>query len=156
MALVAADVVPYFAIGRMDQAAVLTGDWTDEIRRLAIRFWPGPLVMVVGEAAVPIRITMPTRRSVRKLCQHSGPLVMAAANGADGQAVRDVQDLQSQFSSTEVECIVDGGTLAGPGPSVLDCRPTPPVVLYEGALSETFIEGALLMNARRKRWGRSS
>jgi tRNA A37 threonylcarbamoyladenosine synthetase subunit TsaC/SUA5/YrdC len=155
VALVDADVVPYFAVGRMDQAEALTEDWTGDTRRLAIRFWPGPLVMVVGDATAPVRITMPTRRSIRKLCHHSGPMVMASASGPDGLAVSDVQQMQAHFGSTEVAYIVDGGTLAGPGPSVLDCRTTPPSVLYEGALSETFIEGAMLMNARRNRWSRS-
>ena len=71
------DAVPFVAIGRIAQAGDVTSDWSEVIRRVAIRFWPGPLVLIVGEADGSVRITMPTGRALRVLCRRKGPLVMA-------------------------------------------------------------------------------
>jgi L-threonylcarbamoyladenylate synthase len=151
----APDAVPYFAVGRMGQAARLTGDWSDAIRRLAVRFWPGPLIMIVGDGDESVRLTMPSIRAVRALCRSCGPLVMVAARGAEGQPLVDLDGVRSAFDAPEVALVVNGGTQSGPGPSVLDCRVTPPAVSEEGALPRHFIEAALIMSGRRRRMSRS-
>jgi L-threonylcarbamoyladenylate synthase len=143
--------VPFVAIGRIAQAGDVTSDWSEVIRRVAIRFWPGPLVLIVGETDGSVRITMPTGRALRVLCRRNGPLVMVAAHGADGRPLTDPERVRSAFNATEVALVVDGGTREGPGPSVLDCRVTPPVVFEVGALPRTYIEAALIVGGRR-RW----
>jgi tRNA A37 threonylcarbamoyladenosine synthetase subunit TsaC/SUA5/YrdC len=146
--------VPYFAVGRMAQAGQLTEFWSDEVRRVAIRFWPGPVLIIVGDNA-PVRLTMPALRPVRHLCRSIGPLVMAAACDSSGQPLRDAEGLRARFSGTEVALVVDGGTLEGLGPSLLDCRVSPPAIRQEGALPSTYIEAALMVGGRRKRRSRS-
>jgi tRNA A37 threonylcarbamoyladenosine synthetase subunit TsaC/SUA5/YrdC len=145
------DVVPFVAIGRIAQAGDVTADWSEVIRRVAIRFWPGPLVLIVGDTDGSVRITMPPGRSLRVLCRRKGPLVMVAAHGADGRPLTDPERVRSAFDATEVALVVDGGTCEGPGPSVLDCRVAPPVVFEVGALPRTYIEAALIVGGRR-RW----
>jgi tRNA A37 threonylcarbamoyladenosine synthetase subunit TsaC/SUA5/YrdC len=149
------DVVPYFAIGRIAQAEELTEDWTPAIRRVAIRFWPGPLLVMVGASDASVRITMPAGRAIRRLCRTCGPLVMAAAYGADGQPLADPDAVRSAWDATDVALVVDGGTRQGPGPSVLDCRVSPPVVYEVGALPGPYIEAALIMGGRRRWLSRS-
>jgi tRNA A37 threonylcarbamoyladenosine synthetase subunit TsaC/SUA5/YrdC len=149
------DVVPSVAIGRIAQAGELTSAWSEVIRRVAIRFWPGPLVLIVGETDGSVRITMPPGRSLRVLCRQKGPLVLAAAHGADGRPLTDPELVQSAFNATEVALVVDGGTCEGPGPSVLDCRVSPPAVFEVGALPRTYIEAALLVGGRRRWMSRS-
>ena len=149
------DVVPFVAIGRIAQAGDVTSDWSEVIRRVAIRFWPGPLVLIVGGTDGSVRITIPPRRALRVLCRRKGPLVMAAAHGADGRPLTDPELVRSAFNATEVALVVDGGTCEGPGPSVLDCRVTPPVVFEVGALPRTYIEAALIVGGRRRWMSRS-
>jgi tRNA A37 threonylcarbamoyladenosine synthetase subunit TsaC/SUA5/YrdC len=148
-------VVPFVAIGRIAQAGDVTSDWSEVIRRVAIRFWPGPLVLIVGETDRSVRITMPPGRALRVLCRRKGPLVMAAAHGADGRPLTDPAQVRSAFDATEVALVVDGGKCEGPGPSVLDCRVTPPAVFEVGALPRTYIEAALLVGGRRRWMSRS-
>jgi L-threonylcarbamoyladenylate synthase len=149
------DAVPFVAIGRIAQAGDVTSDWSEVIRRVAIRFWPGPLVLIVGEADGSVRITMPPGRALRVLCRRKGPLVMAAAHGVDGRPLTDPERVRSTFDATEVAFVVDGGLREGPGPSVLDCRVTPPVVFEVGALPQTYIEAALIVGGRRRWMSRS-
>ena len=148
-------VVPYFAVGRMSQAESLSTDWSPKIRRLAVRFWPGPLIVIVGDGDASVRITMPKSRSVRSLCGRDGPLVMVAAHDTSGATLEDPDAVASTFAPSEVALIVDGGEVRGPGPSILDARETPPSVFEEGVLPAAYIEAALIMASRRKWLSRS-
>jgi tRNA A37 threonylcarbamoyladenosine synthetase subunit TsaC/SUA5/YrdC len=151
----APDLVPYLAVGRIAQIGPLTAAWTKELRRLVVRFWPGPLIVIMGDTDESVRITMPAGRSLRALCRQCGPLVMVAAPDADGRPLSAPDRVQSAFTDTEVALVVDGDVHEGPGASVLDCRVTPPAIYEEGALPATFIVAALAMNTRRRWMSRS-
>ena len=47
--------------------------------------------------------------------------------------------------------VLDGGTRQGPGPTVVDCRVSPPVVRQVGALPESYIDAVLLLAAQRRK-----
>jgi L-threonylcarbamoyladenylate synthase len=147
---------PLMVVGHPTQALALTADWSKEARMLADRMWPGPLTIIVparpqdGEAVV--HITMPSARPLRALCREGGPVATRPLRRADGSAVNESREVGQWVSATEVALVIDGGMCGGPGPTVVDCTVSPPVVRHVGALPESFVEGSLLMGARRRRW----
>jgi L-threonylcarbamoyladenylate synthase len=84
--LVAADVA---------QAASLTVGLTPEALRLAEKFWPGPLTLILtaspevpdevtaGTGAVAVRV--PALALARRLCERAGPLISTSANPSGSQ-----------------------------------------------------------------------
>ncbi|HET7746088.1 MAG TPA: L-threonylcarbamoyladenylate synthase [Vicinamibacteria bacterium] len=77
------------------QARTLAAAWGGPVGRLAVRFWPGPLTLVLPSApSVPrelnsgtgtIAVRVPDLALARALCQAAGPLVSTSAN-LSGQA----------------------------------------------------------------------
>jgi len=54
------------------------------------------------------------------------------------------------FDVRDVACVVDGGRREGPPPTQVDATVSPLRIFREGALPSSFVEGAVLMNARRR------
>jgi tRNA A37 threonylcarbamoyladenosine synthetase subunit TsaC/SUA5/YrdC len=152
------------AIGRRSQAAELTPHWSREASQLTDRMWPGPLTVIVpapvDECLPPhqldrvVHLTMPAWRPLRVLCGRSGPLVVKALRRVNGEPLVTAEEVQAQLSDGDVALVLDGGMRRGPGPTVVDCTQSPPRVCRVGALPESYVEAALLMGARRRRWSR--
>jgi L-threonylcarbamoyladenylate synthase len=147
-------------VGRHDQAIQLAAEWSTETRVVTDRMWPGPLTIIVPSrpdaCAVPwhpvVHITMPGARPLRLLCRDAGPLTTVALRRSDGHPIVTADDVRARYSDDDVALIVDGGTCHGPGPTVVDCTASPPTVRVAGALPESFVDAALMMSRRRRRW----
>jgi L-threonylcarbamoyladenylate synthase len=127
--------------------------WPPVASRLAARFWPGPLSLVlpVGEVrlAVPRRghtlsVRVPAHRDLLALLERSGPLASTSANRHGEPPATSAAAVRSQFGN-QVPVIVDGGSPAGEASTIIDCSVTPPRVLRQGpidrrSLSE-FVQG---------------
>jgi L-threonylcarbamoyladenylate synthase len=146
----------YVMVGLNSQAIDLASHWSRETALLTDRMWPGPLVVIVparqddprlGEPVV--WITLPASRDLRALCRAAGPLVVRPLRGPDGLPVVDPYGVGDRI---DVALIVDGGVCRGPGSTVVDCTVSPPAVRQVGALPESFVDAALMMSARRRRW----
>jgi L-threonylcarbamoyladenylate synthase len=150
------DAPAHLLVGHHDQAVELADTWSNETRVLTDRMWPGPLTIIVparSDALHPlVQITMPGARPPRLLCRHAGPLATVALRRADGRPIVTAADVQARFSDVDVALIIDGGTCHGPGPTVVDCTTSPPTVRFAGALPESFVDAALMMSRRRRRW----
>jgi L-threonylcarbamoyladenylate synthase len=129
---------------------------------LTDRVWPGPLtVILTAHPDVPsavvagdgtVRLGVPDDRLVRRVSDESGPLVVATLCRTDGHPLTTVGEVLSHCGDAEIALVVDGGTCAGPGPTVVDCRVSPPEVLSEGKLPSTYVEAVLLMGTWRRKW----
>lgn len=116
-------------------------------RRLAARFWPGPLTIVVPErpeAALPFALTgggssvglrLPDHPVPRALARAVGPLPLTSANRSGEPDARTAADAASALGDT-VRIVLDGGPARGGVPStVVAVDPEGSVrVLREGAL----------------------
>ncbi|HEY1832589.1 MAG TPA: Sua5/YciO/YrdC/YwlC family protein [Acidimicrobiales bacterium] len=143
---------PEYLVGRTEQARRLSEEWLDSTQRLVVRCWPGPLTVLVSPqvgAAAAIGVRMPGRRALRHLLVDTGPLRVIPVN------MHTAAEVASHFLPTEVAFVIDGGTCAGPGPTVVDGTSSALTIRSEGALPAEFIEAALLMGTRRRRWFRS-
>jgi L-threonylcarbamoyladenylate synthase len=120
-------------------------------RRLAERFWPGGLTLVVrARPELPanlraetdtIGVRLPDADIPRELARLlDNPLATTSANisgGANPQTAQDVlRDLQGRIA-----LVLDGGpTRANVASTVLDCTVEPPRLLREGAVAVAEIE----------------
>jgi L-threonylcarbamoyladenylate synthase len=153
---------PGIVVGRRAQAVELAPAWSRETSILTERMWPGPLTVIVpagedilawpGMKEPVISLCMPTSRPLRALCRASGPLVVMMVRGADSQLVTDPEGVAALFSDEDVACVLNDGPCRGPAPTVVDCTESPPLVRHVGALPESYVDAALMLGNRRRKW----
>jgi len=133
--LVAADLAMVLGVARLDAVA----------RRLAERFWPGPLTLVLpalpglptqitgGTETVGIRI--PGSEVARELCRAAGgPIVSTSANVSGGAPPSSAKELDAALVAG-----IDGVLDAGPTPGGLPST----VVSVDGGRLSLLREGAI-------------
>ncbi len=130
-------------IGDLAQIDQVAGQFPARARRLAERFWPGALTLVVPRSpALPanlsptptIGVRMPDHAFARELLRRAGPLATTSANLSGGPNPRDAQEVLEQLAG-RIELVLDGGAAPGGVPStVVDCTGAELVILREGAI----------------------
>jgi L-threonylcarbamoyladenylate synthase len=131
-------------VGDLDQLSLLTSGLTDSARRLAERFWPGALTLVVPKHAMlpenlsvypTVGVRMPNHPFALALLRKVGPLATTSANLSGGANASTPEEVLAQLNG-RFHLLLDGGTCPGGVPStVVDCTQTPPVILRQGAVS---------------------
>lgn len=132
-------------VADLDQVSDLTSAFDARARRLADRFWPGPLALVLPRApAVPdvvtagldtVAIRMPDHPVALALLRLTGPLAAPSANRSGrpsptraGHVVDDLGDA--------VELVLDGGPCrVGVESTVVDLSGDAPLVLRPGGIT---------------------
>ncbi|MEJ2305831.1 MAG: L-threonylcarbamoyladenylate synthase [Anaerolineales bacterium] len=142
--------------------AVLLGDLSDLRRiavspseaalRLADRFWPGPLTLIVPRNPdlpdilsknLTIGVRIPDHPVALQLLRMAGPLAVTSANISGNTNTTTVQEVLEQLDG-RVHLIIDGGRTPGGIPStVVDCTQPGPVILRPGPISLADIQRAL-------------
>lgn len=117
----------------------------DEAKRLAERWWPGGLTLVLnrrasfdadlGERAHTVGVRAPDHAAALELLRITGPLATTSANLHKQPPLTTAAAVREVFDESEVAVIVDGGTCDGVPSTVIDCTLSPPRVLREGAIS---------------------
>lgn len=131
-------------IGELEDLGAITPGLGDVGQRLAERFWPGPLTLVVPrrpslpDAISPndtIGVRMPDHLVALALLRNIGPLAVTSANlSGDNNAVT-AQQVMDQLSG-RIHLILDGGTTEGGIPStVVDCTGSDVIVLRPGPIT---------------------
>ena len=113
-------------------------------RRLAERFWPGPLTIISGIADERIRepmgladkvaVRVPGNGCALKLLERCGPLVGTSANVSGGPPHTDPAQCAGEISGYDV--FVDGGPIRGRGEStIIEVAGSEISIVREGALA---------------------
>lgn len=133
--LVAADV---------EQARRLFAVWPDAAARLAARFWPGPLTLVLTAGSdVPgevvgggdtVGVRVPGRELPRRLCRAAGPLIATSANRSGQPPSTSCADAVAAVGSG-VALALDGGTCDGAPSTIVDLSGPTPRIVREGAIA---------------------
>jgi L-threonylcarbamoyladenylate synthase len=120
--------------------------------RLAERFWPGPLTLVVAtRASLPwvtagldsIALREPAHEFARALIRRVGPLAAPSANRSGRPSPTSVAHVLADLAG-EVSLVVDGGDLEhGLESTVVDVRGNVPVLLRPGAVTLEDLRAAL-------------
>ncbi len=124
------------------QARGLATQWPASAARLAVRFWPGPLTLVVDApaastkrlgAAHGIGLRVPNDDVCRALLRLTGPLAVTSANVHGDEPATTAKEVAQSFGD-EVAAVVDAGTRDGAVSSVVDVTSSVAAVLREAAL----------------------
>jgi len=112
--------------------------------RLAERFWPGPLTLVVPKNPVlpailsplpTIGVRMPDHPTALALLRRTGPLAVTSANLSGGASTVTAGEVLEQLQG-RIPLILDGGRTPGGTPStVVDCSGEEPKILRPGPIS---------------------
>lgn len=121
-------------------------------RRLAIRFWPGPLTLVVPKkltlpesvsATNTVGVRVPDHPAARALLRAAGPMAVTSANISGQASPSTAEEVLAQLGG-RIEVILDGGKTPGGVPSTLvDCTGSEPVILRAGPIAPPEIKAAL-------------
>ena len=125
---------------------------TPSARALALRFWPGPLTLVVPKhpalpeavsAGPTVGVRQPDHPVAQALLRLSGPLAATSANLSGQSSATTAEEVLSQLGG-RIDLLLDGGqTPGGVASTVIDCTAEPPVILRPGPISAATIEAAL-------------
>lgn len=120
--------------------------------RLAARFWPGALTLVVPRlASLPsvlsqtdtVGVRVPNHPLALQLLTASGPLAVTSANLSGQPDALTAQDVLGQLDG-RIDLVLDGGPTPGAVPStVVDTIASPPRILRAGPISESEILAAV-------------
>lgn len=150
----------------MDKKYLVAVDGLDMVRtiakvtplaeKLAARFWPGALSLVLESTLFPEELTcgtgtvavrMPNHPVALALIKEFGvPITSTSANLTGQSTMSSVQEILSQFGEKAgmITRIIDGDILPASKPSTLvDARGDVPIILRVGAISEVAILDAL-------------
>lgn len=143
---------PHFLVGHSSQAAALVAEWSTGARRLTDRCWPGPLAIILAapDGAGSICLSMGTTRTLRRIIRRCGPLRVSELRQNGEPPLATAAQVMAQCDGDTIALVLDGGTRGGHAPTVVDCRLSPPRLLFEGALPAAYIDAALLMRTRRR------
>lgn len=130
----------------------ITNGMTASAARLAQRFWPGALTLVVSAhpdlpanlSPLPtVGVRMPDHPQALALLKLSGPLAVTSANLSGAANTVSAQEVFDQIGAL-IPLILDGGKTPGGAPStVVDCTTEPVKILRAGPISAEQIAAAL-------------
>ena len=119
-------------------------DIPEAAHKLAARFWPGPLTILVPKRSdLPVAVSttdtvgvrVPDHEVARALLRAAGPLAVTSANISGGQSPVTAQEVYEQLGG-RIAFILDGGKTPGGVPSTLvDCTRPKLSVLRDGPIT---------------------
>jgi L-threonylcarbamoyladenylate synthase len=131
-------------IGNVEDLARVSPDPGELALRLAARFWPGPLTLVVPKcpalpealSALPtVGVRMPDHPAALALLRLAGPLAVTSANLSGGESPSTAEEVTAQLGG-RIPLVLDGGRTPGGRPStVVDCTGQEPKILRQGPIT---------------------
>lgn len=116
----------------------------DAAHKLAARFWPGPLTILVPKrgdlpeavsSTATVGVRVPDHEVARALLRATGPLAVTSANISGRQSPVTAQEVYGQLAG-RIALIIDGGKTPGGVPSTLvDCTTAELRVLRDGPIA---------------------
>ncbi|HEY61002.1 MAG TPA: threonylcarbamoyl-AMP synthase [Anaerolineae bacterium] len=139
-------------IGEYDQLLCIAEELNTCAQKLAKKFWPGALTLIISRNPklpnilspyATIGVRMPEHDWLRKLINQSGPLAATSANLSGTSNPRKASEVLDQLEA-KIEIIMDGGTCRKGIPStIVDCTGEKVKILRQGGLLEDAILSCL-------------
>jgi len=140
-------------VASVEQARALTAEWPGDAERLARKFWPGPLTIIVPASPnVPLRVTGNTGRlAVRQsrsavanalVAKLDQPLISTSANISGQPTCRSGIDVFGTMDG-RVDMVLDGGLCSGQGATTVDVTEPAWKLVKAGAIDEREIAECL-------------
>jgi tRNA threonylcarbamoyl adenosine modification protein (Sua5/YciO/YrdC/YwlC family) len=136
--------IPVLVADPADLEALVEGAVSLAAKRLADRFWPGALTLVLPRAehlrdhdlggdADTIGVRCPDHRLVRALCREVGPLATTSANRHKEPTPPDAAGVADALADA-VALVLDGGSCTGAPSTVVSVTDDAVAVLREGRI----------------------
>jgi L-threonylcarbamoyladenylate synthase len=132
-------------IGDIEDLAKVSGPVPEIALKLAARFWPGPLTLIIPKrpdlpkqvSSTPtVGVRMPDYLIARSLLRLVGPMAVTSANLSGRASPSTAEEVLGQLSG-RIALILDGGKTPGGVPStVVDCLGAELKVLREGPITK--------------------
>lgn len=139
-------------IGSLEGLDLVATEVNAMATRLAERFWPGALTLIVPRhASLPaslgpeptVGVRMPAHPLALRLLTAAGPLAVTSANCSGAPSAVTAAEVEEQLGGS-IPLILDGGRAPGGIPStVVDCTRESPLILRQGPISYEQILAAL-------------
>ena len=141
-------------IADMEALPPIVEEIPESARKLAERFWPGPLTMILKKSKrVPyettgglntVAVRMPVNRIARELIRAAGGYVAAPSANRSGRPSPTVARYVSEDLAGRVEMIIDGGDVPiGLESTIVDLTSDKPVILRPGYITRQMLEEVL-------------
>lgn len=132
-------------IGDMESLTRVAAELSERALRLARRFWPGPLTLVLPRhpdlpanlSPLPtVGVRMPNHPDALVLLRSAGPLAVTSANLSGKSNALTAQEVYTQLKG-RIPLILDGGKTPGGLPStVVDCTSPELTILRHGPITQ--------------------
>jgi L-threonylcarbamoyladenylate synthase len=139
-------------LSKIGQLPQVTSGINIQAQKLAKKFWPGPLTIVLPrhpdlpEILAPeptIGVRIPDHPFALSLMDQTGPLAVTSANLSGSENACTAQEVMKQLKG-RIHLIIDDGPTPGGIPStVVDCTTPETKILRSGPVSNKQIEQAL-------------
>jgi L-threonylcarbamoyladenylate synthase len=144
--------IPLIAADRAQVEAAL-GRLSPAGERLAARYWPGPLTLLMPAAAAlalavssetgRVGVRVPAHEVARGLCRACGTLLTATSANVSGEAPTNNPD-DVVRSLTDLDALIDAGRTPGGQPStIVDVRGEHLTLVRAGAISWDAVQACL-------------
>lgn len=132
----------------------LARDIPDAARKLADRFWPGPLTMILKKKAIvpdgttggldTVAIRMPSHPAALKLIQVSGVCIAAPSANTSGRPSPTRAEHVMEDMDGKIDMILDGGEVGiGIESTIVDLTGDVPMILRPGYITKEMLSQAI-------------
>lgn len=134
-------------VADLDQAVGAGGLADERAHRLAGRFWPGALTLVLATADGETRgFRAPDHAVALALIRAAGPILATSANRSDEPDTLGADEVLIAFATQqdELEAVLDGGPVpGGVASTVLDLSVSPARILRDGPVTREDLAGVV-------------
>jgi L-threonylcarbamoyladenylate synthase len=135
----------------VDQVEQWLGEMNPMARRLAQKFWPGPLTLVmrapgglapgVTAGGTTVGVRVPSHAVTRALCAAFERPITATSANISGQAATDDPEKIAETLASGLDLLLDSGTTpGGPASTIVDLTQGEVRLIREGAVSWKDVE----------------
>ena len=137
-------------IARIEDLDKIVTEVPENARKIAAKFWPGPLTMIFNKSAcVPlgttggletVAIRMPGDEIARRIILAGGGYISAPSANTSGKPSPTTASHVEEDLGGKIDMIVDGGSVEiGVESTILDMTVEPPMILRPGAITRQML-----------------
>lgn len=141
-------------IADMDVLDAIVREMSESAKKLAERFWPGPLTMIFFKSDIvpyettggldTVAVRMPMHHVARALIREAGGYVAAPSANRSGRPSPTIAKYVAEDMDGRIEMIIDGGDVEiGLESTIVDMTVEPPVILRPGYITRQMLEQVL-------------
>ena len=123
----------------------------DQARRVAEKYWPGPLTMIFEKTDIvpygttggldTVAVRMPSEETARAVIDAGGGFIAAPSANTSGRPSPTTAQHVEEDLAGRIDMIIDGGAVPiGVESTILDMTVTPPMILRPGAVTKEMLE----------------